>query len=252
VSRSAVSLPVLRATGTIRVADAELPEATIDLIRERWAALEHRFDPSLPNSEFSQIASGRGYVQQASSEFRAAHADAIRWRNDTGGYFRAHRPDGVLDLDALVRAYALRNAATELTRAGLESWLVELGGDVMCDALGGGGWTARIADPADQTRLLATVPLGGSWTSVATSRAGEREEDPAFVQATALGRDVVAVEALAKAVVAGGDPAFELATTRWPVDVLAVDPAGGLRPTSRLERHVRPSAEGSIPASGAR
>jgi thiamine biosynthesis lipoprotein len=249
VSGSAVSCPLLGGTATLQVADTALPDAVFDRIRARWATLEDRFDLVRPDSELSLVASGRSSLQSAGPEFRAAHADAMRWRNDTGGYFSPYRPGGLLDLDGLALAYALRDAAAELARSGLESWLIERGGVVISDALGAAGWTASIADPVDEGRFLTAVPLGGSWTAAATSRT---RSDGGFVQATVLGRDVVSAQALATAVVTGGAAAFELATRRWPVDVLAVDGSGGLRSTLRLERHLRSSTEGSVPAGADR
>jgi FAD:protein FMN transferase len=247
VSGSAHSYPVLGDPATIRVTHTQLPDAALEGIRRRWAALEDRFDLARPGSELSQVASGRTSVQHASAEFRAAHADAIRWRNDTAGYFRSHRVGGLLDLGGLAKAYAIRDAAVELSRAGLDAWLVELGGDAMSDALGSGGWTAGIGDPADEIQLLTAVPLGGSWTAVATARAGEQLDGVEFVQATVLGRDIVAARALATAVVAGGAAAFQLVVARWKVDVLAVDTSGGLRSTPRLGRHVkRGGSDGSV------
>ena len=252
MSGSTHSYPVLGLPAAIRVSAPQLPDAALEGIRRRWAALEDRFDPSRPSSELSLVASGRGSVQNSSAEFRAAHADAIRWRNDTGGHFKSHRAGGVLELGGLVKAYAIRDAAAELAKAGVDSWMVQLDGSAMSDALGSGGWTEGIADPADDTRLLAAVPLGGSWTAVATARPEELHEHGEFVQATVLGRDVVAAKALAMSIVAGGSAAFELAIARWPVDVLAVDGTGGLRSTPRLERHVRQSSQGTVTAGDSR
>jgi thiamine biosynthesis lipoprotein len=252
VSGSVHSYPVLGLPATIRVSDPPLPDSALEGIRRRWAAIEDRFDPSRPDSELSLVASGRHSVQHASAEFRAAHADAMRWRTDTGGHFKPYRPGGALDLGRLAKAYAIRDAAAELAKSGLASWLVELGGDAMSDALGSGGWRVGIADPGDDTQPLTTVPLGGSWTAAATARAREQQDHGEFVQATVLARDIVAAQAIATAVVAGGATALGLATARWPVDVLAVDQQGGLRTTPRIERHLRRSSERSVSAPGTR
>ena len=239
MSGSVHSYPVLGASAVLRVSGVPLPDATLKRIRERWAALEDRFDVSRPNSELSLVTSGRNSVKRASAEFQAAHADALRWRSDTGGYFPPRRSGEVLDVGGLIPAYEIRDAAAELTRAGLDSWLIELGGDVMSDALGSGGWTAPIADPADGGRLLSAVQLGGSWTAVATARPDEPKHDGEFVQASVLGRDIVAAKALAMSVVAGGASALAIAIARWRVDVLTVDSTGEQRCTPRLERRIR-------------
>lgn len=234
-----VTLHVLGATATLRVAEATLTESTLDRIRLAWTVLEERFDRSGRQAELD-LAVSPSSAWRANAGLRAAYGDAIRWRNDTAGYFSPHRADGGLDLDGLARAYAIRDAAEELTGVGMEFWLVELGGDAMSDALGGGGWTTSVPDPADDPWPLARVPLGGSWTAVATSRTNPLGVPGEFVQATVLGRDPVGVHALATAIVAGGSDAFELAVARWAVDVLAVDTAGDLRWTPRLARHLQP------------
>jgi thiamine biosynthesis lipoprotein len=246
VTGSSVSFPVMGTGATIRVSGRALPDAVLSAVRARWERLESRFSLYRADSELSRLASGRITPPDATEELRAAYADAVDWRTRTNGDFTPHRPDGVLDLNGIVKAYALRDAAAELSAAGIDSWLVEIGGDVVSDPLGGAGWTAGIADPSDRVELLTAVPLGDAWTAIATSGTAERGEHVwrssqlgEFVQVTVLGRDIVCVDVLATAILAGGRPALEHATSRWPVEVLTVDRAGAMLVTPLLGRTIR-------------
>ena len=242
MTETAASFSVLGTEGTIR-GSGELPASTLQRIGDRWAALELWFSLGRPDSELSLVRAGRKAILETRPEVRAAHLDAIRWRTLTRGHFPTHRADGLLDLSGLARAYALRDAALELTDAGVDSWLAEAGNEVVSDALGGAGWTTDIPDPVHETGSLATVPLGGSWTAIATSHADVRSPEGEFVQASVFGRDIVCVGVLAAAVVAGGSGSFELVGERWPVDVLAVRRSGEMWSTPRVARFLLQSSD---------
>jgi thiamine biosynthesis lipoprotein len=259
---SSFSFAVMGTGATIRITDGAPPRGVVGRIRSRWSELEQRFSLYRPDSELSQVADGRISLLEASAELRAAYEEAVRWREETNGDFTPHRPDGVLDLDGIVKAHALRDAAAELDAAGMTEWLVDIGGDVVVADAGDQDrnegrsagaarttWRAGIADPHDPTRLLTAVPLGERWTAIATSGTSERGEHVwrsrrlgDLVQVTVLSRDIVQADVLATAILAGGLPALEDATARHRVDVLTVDARGALRVTPALRRVIQRTA----------
>jgi FAD:protein FMN transferase len=246
VTYATASFPVLGTEGFISGPAGFLPAEVLERIRVRWAELEGWFSLARPESELTLVAAGRKAVLDTHPEVRAAYLDAIRWRTLTRGAYPTHRADGALDLTGLARAYALRDAAAELTDAGVESWLAGVGTDLVSDALGGAGWVADLPGRGEGSGPLASVPLGGSWTALATSQAEVRGTVEEFVQASVLGRDIVCVDVLATAVVAGGSISFELAAERWPVDVVAVRGSGKVGSTPRLARHLRHAVDAPV------
>src|SRR5829696_5096584 len=158
---------------TLRTPSGPPPAEVVERIRDRWEDLEQRFSLYRHDSELSRLARSELALTSASEETRLAYADALRWRELTDGDFTPHRPDGVLDLSGIVKAYALRDGGKLLDQAGLPSWLVEIGGDILTRAPDRNTWSAGIADPHDVTRLLTAVGLGERWLAVATSGTAE-------------------------------------------------------------------------------
>jgi thiamine biosynthesis lipoprotein len=237
---------------TVRTPSGPPPADVVQCIRDRWEDVEERFSLYRPESELSRIRRGELTLASASAEVRLAYAEALRWRELTDGDFTPHRPDGVLDLSGIVKAYAIRDAGELLDAAGLPSWLVEIGGDVLTRAPDRSTWSAGIADPHDVTRLLTAVGLGEHWWAIATSGTVERGEHVwrsrrlgHLVQVTVLGSDIVESDVLATAILAGGLPALDAATRRFDIDVLVVSSDGDLRVTPRLRAAIT-----ALPSSG--
>lgn len=241
-----VAVPVMGTGATIRVGRGVPPPDLVERIRACWAALEDRFSLYRAESELSRIARGELALPDASEQLRDAYAEAVSWGAATGGDFTPHRPDGIVDLSGIVKAYALRDAGLLLDEARLDAWLVDIGGDVLTRSA---AWTAGIADPHDGELLVAAVGLGGRWRAIATSGTAARGEHVwrstqlgDFVQVTVLGADIIQVDVLATAILAGGLPRLGAVTGRFDVDVLTVSRAGALRVTPRLGRAIARAA----------
>ncbi|GAA2043375.1 FAD:protein FMN transferase [Agromyces tropicus] len=239
------------------VDDSTVPGAglarTLDEVRACFERLEQACSLYRPDSELSRVARGELSVRDASRVVRDAYAAALDWRTRTMGTFTPHRPDGVVDLSGLVKAEAIAGAGDVLRSAGISSFAVNAGGDVLTSgAPGGGYWTTGISDPADRTRLLAGVRSGPAPGAVATSGSSERGAHiwtapappegrrPAdvVVQATVLADDIVTADVLATAIVAGGRAALDHATDTAPIGVLAVFADGDLAANARLRRRI--------------
>jgi len=149
-------------------------------------------------------------------------------RDRTRGAFDPWSLPGGFDPTGLVKGRAVERAVAELRRHGLRDVAVGGGGDVVVrgDAPGRRGWRVGVRDPRAGTGsvavarpdggLLATVSLAGPG-AVATSGTSERGRhvlDPrtgrparGLLQATVVGPDLAAADALATALLAAGDPA---------------------------------------------
>lgn len=224
---------VVSLTGEPTVSAAELR------VRELFAAADRRYSLYTPTSELSLIAAGQIRLDQASEELREMYLAATVWGHNTGGAFTAHRPDGVIDLSGIVKAWAMQRASEELHRAGAISWCLNVGGDVLTSgtAVDGECWTMGIVDPSNRDQLLCGVEIDPHLPAIATSGSAERGEhiwrtaDPfasRFHQVTVAAHDIITADALATAIIAGGPSTLNTITDRWPIDVLAVDTGGDL------------------------
>lgn len=209
-------------------------------VREIFDEFEARFSRFRPDSELSAVIDGRLPLPQSSDVLRDAYATAMDWRAATGGAFTPNRPDGILDLDGIVKAQAIAAAGVVLDRGGASGWTLAVGGDVLVAANGRDeDRIVGVVDPADRTALLTAVRLDGGRRAAATSGSAERGDHiwgrngttPEFVQATVLADDIVTADVLATAIVAAGPEHVDEITERWAVDALTVDRAGALRAT---------------------
>lgn len=233
---------VLRTMGTVasvRIDGVEdvgtsASERALDAVQDAFDALEDEFSRYRPDSPASRIADGRLSLLHASDEHRSMYAEAVGWRNETGGAFDPHRADGSIDLSGIVKAVAIERAGTVLESAGLRDWCVNVGGDVLVAGRAGDrDWTVGVSDPADPQRILRTVTLSGGRRAAATSGTSERGEhvwrtDPEarFRQVTVVADDIVTADVLSTAVLAGGPATRALAEHRWGVTVFAVTRGG--------------------------
>jgi FAD:protein FMN transferase len=201
-------------------------------IRDVFTRADQRFSLYRHDSEASALARGQA-LTAASEGFRAVYAIANDWRLATDGAFTAHRPDGVIDLSGIVKAWAMARAEDVLGAAGVTSWCLNVGGDVATrgSQADGSPWTIGLVDPFDRGRLLVAATIDPERGAVATSGSSERGDhiwrvgDPAlprFAQVTVAAADIVMADVLATAIIAGGPGRLNSFTEVWPIDVLTV------------------------------
>lgn len=220
-------------------------DQALDAIRRVFEDADRRFSLYRPDSELRRVADGTLELVDASIELREVYATALGWRGETGGAFTPHRPDGALDLNGIVKAWAMADAGRAL---GNGDWCLNVGGDVLVSgqAEGGAPWVVGIVDPADRTGLLTALPLVGARRAAATSGSAERGDHiwtrgragAEFVQVTVVADDIVTADVLATAIVSGGSASLNDLTARFDVDVLTVDHHGDLRATPGMRELV--------------
>ncbi|WP_261382555.1 FAD:protein FMN transferase [Arthrobacter sp. UKPF54-2] len=240
-----ISLTVPAAPGNWNAAaDSALADAT-DVVERLFQDLDARFSLYRPESEASRLARGELTLRAASQDFRDRYAEAAQWRLLTEGAFTPERPDGLPDLSGLVKGFAIKEAGAALQSLGLGDWCLNAGGDVLVTGSPIAGsraaWQAGIVDPEDRTTLIAAYPLGGGTGigALATSGSAERGDHiwtsgagvSAFRQVSVAAADIVTADVLATAIVAGGVPMLNRATSGWDVQVLAIRNDGGILAT---------------------
>ena len=238
---------VFEAMGT--VVSLTLPEekdtaAAVGAVIRCFADFDERYSLYLPDSELSLIARGELALTASSEELRSTYAASLRWRDETGGAFTPHRPDGTVDLNGTVKALAMQAAADELFCAGFLNWCLNAGGDVLSAGYqpDGAVWRVGVVDPADRSALLFAIALNGTRHAVATSGSAERGDhiwsaaaiDRSYVQVTVVADDIETADVLATAIIAGGPSSLATIVGRWPVDVLTVARDGAMTATPGL------------------
>jgi thiamine biosynthesis lipoprotein len=240
-----MSTHVFESMGTvasIRYRGAPAFAGVLDAIERSLAGYDQRFSLYRADSEISRIARGEQALLTASPTMKDAYARAIAWRTRTDGAFTPERPDGVLDLSGIVKALAIESAGRLLVAAGIDDWVVNLGGDVLTGGTDEHGpWKAGVVDPEAPDRLLCAISLRPGWDAVATSGTLERGEhvwrvSPAssYRQVSVFARGIVVADVLATAILSGGEPMRDRACARWDVDVLTIDADGEITVTERL------------------
>jgi thiamine biosynthesis lipoprotein len=206
-------------------------------VEHEFAVRDERFSLYREDSEASRIARGEIPLTESSQTMRDAYAEALVWRDATGGAFTPHRPDGVLDLSGTIKADALRAAETALREVGVEVFSVNSGGDLVTRGVPeAGAWITGIAHPLEAGGVLSVVSLTPRLSCLATSGIAERgehiwrrpETDASFIQATVCAADIMTADVLATAIIAGGVETLSLVTSRGDVAVLVVRADGSL------------------------
>jgi thiamine biosynthesis lipoprotein len=143
-------------------------------------------------------------------------------RRESGGAFDVRR-DGVLDLDGVVKGWAVQRASRWLRDLEDTDFCLSGGGDLVCWAADDSGpWQVGIEDPADPRRVLARVPVRrGAVATSGTAHRGAHIVDartgrvPAgAASVTVVGPDLTWADIDATAAFARGDGATAWLRTR--------------------------------------
>lgn len=211
------------------VPDRDVAERAVRAFADDLADADLLFSLWRPDTPMALIALGTGSVEDAPREIREVLALAEEWRARTGGAFDARLrrraaarlpveyPEGAPDPTGIVKTWAVARALAHLEEAAARSWMVDAAGDV---CVGGEGvWTVGIADPTlvgdpHGSRPVGAVELGHPARAMATSGVAQARDhvwdpetgEPArhYLQVTVVGDDLIACDAWATAIVAGG------------------------------------------------
>jgi thiamine biosynthesis lipoprotein len=227
LTRTAVAMAMdftVQAWGDVdpEAADAVMEHIASDL---RWA--DEVFSTYRDDTWISRISTGDATVAQAPPAVAEVLDLCEQFREETGGAFDARSPDGRIDPSGIVKTWAMERARWRLGLLGATGLMWGCGGDVTVSGRGpfDGGWRAGIADPraaaGPQAPVVRSVQLGGKVTALATSGHAHRPghvwdprtggEATHYAQVSVAGGDLVAADAWATAIVAGGQRTLRLA-----------------------------------------
>ena len=197
----------------------DVPRAGADVIEAafaRFADIEARFSPFLPESEVVRFNELRLDAGEPSTELREVLALAERTRRETDGYFDIARPDGFLDPTGIVKGWAIRDVARLIEGRGFADYLVDAGGDIQCrgNAPDGEPWRIGIRNPFNAMEIVKIVaPRDRGIATSGTSARGQHIYDPHapgrkisdVLSITVIGPDVLEADRFATAAFAMGE-----------------------------------------------
>ncbi|MEZ0447305.1 FAD:protein FMN transferase [Cellulomonas sp. ICMP 17802] len=191
---------------------------------------DRRFSRFRPDSEVSRF--DRGECAEPSADLREVLDIADRYASLSGGAFSVRRPDGSLDTDGVVKGWAAQRAADTLVAAGLTTFCLNAGGDVVVrgEPEPGRGWNVGVREPADPQSFLTVLEVRDG--AVATSGTYERGEHVwdgrtgeaavGLLAATVVAADLTTADVLATCVLALGPDGIAWAAEHGAAAVVAV------------------------------
>jgi thiamine biosynthesis lipoprotein len=195
----------------VELRDAAADPAVLDDAFEWFRQVDRTFSTYREDSEISRIDRGELDADVASPEVRWVLHRCDQLRLETRGYFDARAP-GRLDPSGLVKGWSVDRAAALLAAAGVRSFLISAGGDIVAR---GGPWRIGIQHPRERQHVAAV--LEASDLAIATSGAyvrGEHVVDPhtgrapsGVLSVTVVGPNLATADAYATAAFAMGGQA---------------------------------------------
>ncbi|MBI2763624.1 MAG: FAD:protein FMN transferase [Chloroflexi bacterium] len=200
--------------GTAITVDIRAPFVSsdaIDAVFEVLRDIDRRFSLYRRDSELGLLAAGALLEADLSADVRWVLAACDDLARTSNGAFdvRRHRPDGIVDPSALVKGWAVEEAALRLATAGAVNLLVAAGGDIVSrgEAAPGVPWQIGVRHPDDAAHVAAILSMRDN--AIATSGLYERGEhiiDPrtgtfpqGLVSLTVVGPDLAWADAYATA-----------------------------------------------------
>lgn len=200
--------------GTAVTVDIRAPFVSPDAIDAAFEVLhdvDRRFSLYREDSELGRLAVGALREADLSADVRWVLAACDDLARTSNGAFdaRRHRRDGIVDPSALVKGWAVEEAAQQLAAAGAVNLLVAAGGDIVTrgEAAPAMPWRIGIRHPDDAAHIAAVLSTHSN--AIATSGMYERGEhitDPrtgaaprGLVSLTVVGPDLTWADAYATA-----------------------------------------------------
>ena len=240
----------------ISLQTASAPADAADRFFAEIGLLEAKFSRFRHDSEVMRLERGELALDDASPQVREVLVRCEALRSSTGGAFD-HRPivdrHELLDPNAFAKGWIIEQAVLHLQFAGVSSYFVNAGGDVVVGTPPPGrtSWHVGITHPGDRAAVFATVDLAGA--AVATSGRYERgnhirctthpgqhplaatvANGDELASVSVVGPELATADALATAVFASGEPRPSWWDHDSPYGIIAATASGRVRYTDNL------------------
>lgn len=206
--------------------------AAFDLLH----AADARFSTYRDDSEVAAINRGELAEGDFSEELREVLGIAKRYEQSSGGAFSARLPGRPLDLNGVVKGWAVQAAANVLSDAGVQVFCFNAGGDIVVRGTpqGQNSWRVAVRSPWDalaHSAVLAVangaVATSGNYERGAHIFDGRSEQTPTeFASVTVLAPSLSTADVLATSVFVLGHAGLTWAMENGADAVLAFTTEG--------------------------
>lgn len=138
------------------------------VIYDYFDYVDKKFSTYKPNSEISQINSGKLKIENASADMRLIFQLSEQTKKDTLGFFDIYNGK-IYDPSGIVKGWAIHKAAEILRTNDVSDFYIDAGGDIQTS---GTVWTIGIRNPFDRKSIVKKVKIKN--LGLATSGTYER------------------------------------------------------------------------------
>lgn len=230
---------------TIQIVDGDVSamEAAFDYFRR----VDERYSTYKSDSEISRINAGLAPAQW-SDEMTEVLKLCQETRAETQGYFDI-RHQGKLDPSGLVKGWAIHNAAELLKVRGVDSFMIDAGGDVQVHGRSAGGepWRVGIRNPFKREEIVKTLAVESEGVATSgTAIRGQHIYNPlasegainGIVSLTVIGPNIYEADRFATAAFAMGRAGIDFVEARLELEGYLIDSDGIATMTSGFERYL--------------
>ena len=234
---------------SLAVSDENVRRQDLEAVFAEFAAIDAQFSPFKEDSEVCRFNRGEIAESEFTPRMREVLALCEKTRRETGGYFDISRPDGTIDPCGVVKGWAIRNAALQLTGMGFSNFCVAAGGDIQCRGVNdeGADWTVGIRNPFVQGEIVKVLrPKGHGVATSGNYIRGAHIYDPHtgqygsddIVSLTVIGPDVLEADRYATAAFAMGRGGIHFIERMPGLEAYEIDSAGTARMTAGLKAYL--------------
>ena len=221
----------------------------LDAVFAEFTAADRQFSPFKDDSEISRLNRGEIAEQDLTPRMREVFALCEKTKAETAGFFNIVRPDGTIDPCGMVKGWAIRNAALQLTGMGFTDFCIAAGGDIQCHGVNDEGkdWTVGIRNPFQPDEIVKVlIPRGCGVATSGNYLRGDHIYDPHtgrygsddIVSLTIIGADVMEADRYATASFAMGRGGIQFIESMPGLEGYEIDRHGMARMTSGLEKYL--------------
>lgn len=197
--------------------DQEYLESAIDQAHRYFERLDTLLSTWKNDSQVSQLRRGEATIDDCAAEVQEVWRGCIAARDLTNGAFDPWSVAGGFDPSGFVKGWAADQACNAFVARGIESSLVNAGGDISVRGGRYAGhqlvpWTIEIRNPANPAQVVHTISISnGAIATSGTYEKGSHIHDPwtgliaiGGTSATVWGPDGGIAEAMATALIVTG------------------------------------------------
>jgi thiamine biosynthesis lipoprotein len=242
--------PVMGTVVSIHVRPGSVPMDQVYLAIAEARARLHRADAVFSTwkeqSPVSRLRRGELGLEDAPPEVAEVLRRAAEAKERSGGWFDPWAAPGGVDPTGMVKGWAAARALASLRDSGVAAAMVNAGGDAALwgEREPGRPWRIGIQNPFDRTSLAAVLEPASAVATSGSYERGRHVFDPftgrpasAVASATVTGPDLDMADALATALLAGGDRALAHVEAMDGYEALLIGHDGSQQSTPGLVLH---------------